>query len=109
MCAFAGAQGKGESTFLEEGIATWFQCEPKYHQKMVRRYIKFHMNRGTLLDPDYKEARGYIVKRMKKVIPMVREARESGLSISDITPEMLETHLGLIDDKVARRLCSRFP
>ena len=30
---------KGTANVLEEGLATWFQDEPAYHDEEVRRYI----------------------------------------------------------------------
>ena len=40
----------GTATVLEEGLATWFQNETKYHSGVVREYIK----RGIKLNPAIK-------------------------------------------------------
>ena len=29
----------GSANVLEEGLATWFQCEPQYHDKLVKDYM----------------------------------------------------------------------
>ena len=38
----------GSATFLEEGLATWFQDEPKFHTEEVRAYIERSYAHQTL-------------------------------------------------------------
>lgn len=95
-------------TWLEEGIATWFQCERQYHVRGVSRYIKYHMNHQALLLPNYKEARAMVVQHMNRIAPMVKAIRAEGRTISDIDTATLEANLGPLDAQVADRLCSVF-
>ena len=97
---------KGDSTFLEEGLATWFQDEPKYHIAVVQEYIE--QARATH-EPDYKEAKGLVCCCMPQLTCVIKEIRSSGVRIQDITADELAPRLTNVDKKVIEHLCRRFP
>lgn len=98
-------------TFLEEGLATWFQCEPRFHNDVVKEYLKWmRSQRGVdhYLGTNYSVAREHVSKRMKKLGPLIREIRAKGQFISDVGPETLKERLKPIDNQIVERLCSVF-
>ena len=94
----------GESTYLEEGVATWFQNKPEFHSEAVRRYIERNAQRVET----YIEAEKLVRACMPQLIPAVRAIRASGVRISDITADELAPHLPGVDRGIAERLCTRF-
>lgn len=94
----------GTATFLEEGLAAWFQNEPRFHDDVVKQYIK----RSTMA-PRYGEARDVVVRRMPKLITAVKDLRESGHRIREISAEVLGAQLPSSYRAAVVKLCSRFP
>ncbi|MCY4095725.1 MAG: hypothetical protein OXG05_11455 [Gammaproteobacteria bacterium] len=98
---------KGEANFLEEGLATWFQDEKRYHSADVQSYIdsvKFH-------SPTYTEAKALVELCMPELSYSVRRIRSNGVRLKDFTPELLHDLVcpGKIDQAVLDRLCTKFP
>ena len=99
---------EGEANYLEEGMATWFQMEPRFHNKVVKGYLK--KNRGRLIrDPRYVTALGLVRRNMPGLKTLVREIRGSGTRLCEITPSDLHPHLTRVGEKVLRELCEPFP
>ncbi len=94
-----------KANVLEEGLATWFQCDRHYHDEIVQNYI------STIKDADlkeYREAKDLVCKYGSSLRKAVKTLRLKGKRISDI-----DTHdLGRVyPDSSARdreRLCSLF-
>ena len=101
--------GKGITNFLEEGLATWFQCEPRYHEETVKGYIVQHGARGLLKDlRNYVEARELVLSCMPVLIEIIKEIRGSGIRLRHITPEILAPALPYVDTNTINRLCLEF-
>ena len=68
---------EGKANYLEEGLATWFQMEPRFHNKIVKGYLK--KNRGRLIrDPRYVTALGMVRRNMPGLKKAIRDIRGSG-------------------------------
>ncbi len=91
------------ATFLEEGLATWFSDEPKYHHPLVRAYIKG----GIKHEPPYDEAKKLVCRCMPQLKSVVKKIRSSGVRIQDITADKLAPCLPNVDRETIERLCSR--
>lgn len=97
-CCFGGAN------VLEEGLATWFQDEERYHPVFVQEYIR----RNSPHTPHYAEAKELVLRCMPHLIEAVRKIRSKGIRISDIEPRLLKAFLPNVDDSVVSRLCAPF-
>lgn len=94
------------STFLEEGLATWYQNEARFHDDLVQRYIE----RKGKLSSDYVKAERLVREcTPEKLISAVREIRAQGIRISEIQPAKLSQHLSNADEIALERLCESFP
>ena len=93
-----------ETNVLEEGLATWFQNEPCFHDDLVKTYIK---QSPTNLQ-NYIQARRLVQHCMPNLIKAIKDIRGSGLSIRDITSDTLTSYLPEVDRQVVNDLCSRF-
>ena len=94
------------STFLEEGLATWYQNEARFHDDLVQRYIE----RKQKLPPPYVEAERLVREcTPEKLISAVRKIRAQGIRISEIQPAKLSQHLSNADEIALERLCESFP
>lgn len=96
----------GTTNFLEEGLATWFQDEPRYHEKWLHEYIpqavKTHSN-------SYKDARQLVLQANPVyLLPAVKRIRETGTLIRDITPDVLAREIPKCEARTVERLCERF-
>ena len=99
---------KKKATFLEEGLATWFQYEPKYHHPIVQAYIiKQEEKRKTKPEPPYDEAEKLVRRCMPQLKSVVKKIRSSGVRIQDITADKLAPCLPNVDRETIKRLCSR--
>ena len=97
---------KGRCNFLEEGLATWYQNEARFHDDLVQRYIEIKKK----LPPPYVEAERLVRECMPgKLISAVREIRAQGIRISEIHPAKLSQHLSNADEIALERLCESFP
>ena len=96
----------GNTNFLEEGLASWFQDEPKFHNEKVRGYIARNKRRI----PSYVEAKKLVLacKPESHLCSAVKKIRASGVRIRDIEEEMLESHLPRVNDSIIERLCTPF-
>ena len=94
----------GTANVLEEGLATWFQDEPCFHDDKVRRYIQTNSSHS----PPYHEAKQLVLRCMPELIAAVKELRASGIRIRDITADRLASHLPNVDHETIKRLCDRF-
>lgn len=99
---------RGETNFLEEGLATWFQDEPKFHKLLVRKYIKSKKSEIGR-KPEYREAKELVVSCLPQLIPAVRKLRRSGKRISEITACDLSADLPSVEKDILERLCTKFP
>ena len=93
----------GSATFLEEGLATWFQDEPKFHIDVVRAYI----GRGVTHTRHYKVAKELVSSCMPTLIPVVKEFRSQGVRIREITADILSPRLQTVGRETIERLCTR--
>lgn len=95
------------TNFLEEGLATWFQDELKFHNEKVRRYIA----RNKEHDRPYAEAKKLVLacKPESHLCFAVKKIRASGVRIRDIEEEVLGSHLSRVNDSIIERLCAPFP
>ncbi len=94
----------GTCNILEEGLATWFQNEPKYHTEQVQRYISKHA-RNT---PRYLEAQKLVRSSLPDILHAVKELRGSRVRIRDIKADMLGALLPGVELGTIERLCARF-
>ena len=107
----------GEANMLEEGLATWFQCELEYQEDIVLKYIE---HKNPLNDPNNPDIPFYIEARdlvlcigWEDLAKAVKEIRKSGTKISEIRFDKLEETLKKFKDNVdsgkIKRLCEPFP
>ena len=94
----------GTANVLEEGLATWFQDEPQYHDKLVKRYI----TRNRPHPENYAKAKWLVLQCQRGILPAVKEIRSSGTRIRDITPEVLAAKLPDADRETIDSLCTKF-
>ena len=99
---------EGKANYLEEGLATWFQMEPRFHNKIVKGYLK--KNRGRLIrDPRYVTALGMVRRNMPGLKKAIRDIRGSGTRLCEITPSHLRSRLAGVGEKALIALCEPFP
>ena len=81
---------KGSANFLEEGLATWFQDEPRFHDDLVNAFVKAEIAKGGIKrSKDYAEAKELVCGCLPQLIPAVKKIRSSGVKIWEITEDML--------------------
>ena len=95
---------EGSANCLEEGLATWFQDETRFHDEIVKRYI----GRNSPLPQSYATAKRLVAECMPSLIPAVKTIRTTGVRIGDIKPDALAAHLANIDRQTIEALCARF-
>ena len=101
--------GERTTNVLEEGLATWFQCNPKYHNNIVREYIAIHGANSLLKDSrNYMEARKLVCSIMPLLLDSIKQIRAFGIRIRDITPERLARSLPNAHRQTLETLCSKF-
>ena len=96
---------KGDSNYLEEGLATWYQDEPRFHDAAVQEYIK----RNRPHPPNYAKAQALVRKNLHQLLPTVKAIRESGIRICDIKSDTLGRYLPAAVRTDVEQLCERFP
>ena len=96
---------KGGSNFLEEGLATWYQDEPRFHDAAVQAYIR----RNRPHPAKYAKAQALVRRNLHLLLPAVKAIRESGVRICDINSGILERYLPAADRATAKQLCESFP
>ena len=94
----------GRANVLEEGLATWFQDQPEFHDDETRRYITW----GSKHTGPYMDARDLVRGCMPELKHAVKEIRGLHIAISEITVDVLGCKLRRVDSKTIERLCSRF-
>ena len=95
---------KDSINVLEEGLATWFQDELKYHDSMVKRYIRNNIPQT----PKYREAKELFQHCLPGILPAIKSIRESGVRISDISMEILSPLFQNKKTGIVERLCEPF-
>ena len=95
---------KGSANTLEEGLATWFQDETRFHDDGVKRYIA----RNSPHPEPYAIAKRLVVECMPSLIPAVKTIRATGARIGNIEPDTLAAHLEHIDLQTIEALCAKF-
>ncbi len=95
----------GSTNVLEEGLATWFQNEPSYHNEQVRRYIA---KNASPLPPAYAEAEKLVRSSLPDIFKAVKALRASGVRIRDVKADMLAPLLPCTETEILERLCTRF-
>ena len=95
---------RGSATHLEEGLATWFQDETRFHDEIVKRYIA----RKSPHPEPYITAKRLVVECMPALILAVKAIRETGTRIWDIERDALAAHLPQADTKTIETLCATF-
>ena len=94
----------GSSNFLEEGLATWFQNEPRYHDERVRCYIA----KNQIHLPAYADAEELVRSSLPDVLNAVKTLRAPDIRIRDIKADMLAPLLPSTEMETLERLCARF-
>ena len=98
--------GKLGTNFLEEGLATWFQDEPRFHNKDVQCYIPKAIGKHSVL---YVEARELVRHAIPhRLCSAIKELRASGVRIPDIKADVLGPHLPHVSDATIKQLCVPF-
>ena len=104
--------GEPRTNYLEKGLATWFQCESKYHVDEVKGYIERKVRDYFESSPadmkKYIQARDLVCYCMPGLSHSVREIRGSGIRIRDVTVEVLASCLPEIDREMLHNLCAKF-
>ena len=95
----------GHAAVLEEGLATWFQDEPEFHDDVVKQFIAAGKAIHT---PAYEEARDLVRECMPGIIPAVRRIRGSGSRLSEITADQLRPFLPGVSGNAIERICRKF-
>ena len=100
-------------TFLEEGLAVWFQNQPENHLKPTKNYLaqnKHILNENDEFERKYIEAERIVNSLMPQLARAIKKIRNDGNTrISDIKPEKLQPYLrrdASIQD--IYKLCSLF-
>lgn len=93
----------GKANVLEEGLATWFQLERSFHCQLVQDYI----DRGFAPNAKYAEAKALVRACMPDLVPAVKQLRDSGVRISDITADLLRRQLD-VEGTTLEQLCRKF-
>ena len=94
----------GTANVLEEGLATWFQDEPRFHSTAVRQYIQ----KNTGHTPKYLRARDLVRSYAPDLQRAVKTIRSHGVPISSIMPELLIHHLPQMKLEDSKELCLMF-
>lgn len=95
---------EGKATSLEEGLAAWFQNEPKFHSNRVRKYIKQSIKDS----PDcYDKAEELVRRCMPQLTSVVKKIRSSGVRIQKITAGELAPYLPNVDKETIEHLCRK--
>ena len=96
----------GEANILEEGLATWFQDELRFHDGFVQSYIQRNIPH-TL---NYAEAKALVEQCMPELTEVVRNTRSQGVRLKDFKCEHLKDLVLLekVDQSVLERLCTNF-
>lgn len=96
---------KGLATVLEEGLATWFQDEQKFHPDSVKVYIR----NNPPHPPNYTEAKQLVAQCMPDLLYAVKKVRTSGIRLTDLVSEDLAGYLPKSSSSTIHRLCETFP
>ncbi|MDE0309512.1 MAG: hypothetical protein OXI60_06730 [Acidiferrobacterales bacterium] len=94
----------GTVNVLEEGLATWFQNEPCYHDEHIRKFIA----KNNELSPAYANAEQLVRSCLPDILKAVKSLRTSGVRIREIKVEMLEPHLKNTKFETLEYLCAQF-
>ncbi len=94
----------GKTNVLEEGLATWFQNEPCYHDEQIRKYIAKNKEPSSA----YANAEQLVRSCLPDILKAVKNLRASGVRISEIQAEMLAPLLQSTKIETLERLCARF-
>lgn len=104
--------GRPETNCFEEGLATWFQCEPEYHEEDVKDYILSRILKDNSWGKEYAEARDIVRKYMPELISMIKKFRAKGIKIGGIAPDKLASYFKDEDiyfkDEDIEKFCEKF-
>ena len=102
----------GEATFLEEGLAAWFQDRPRYHVESMEECV---IRAGIACSPgdDYTLAKVLVCRCMPELTEVIKELRSPIVKISDIDADMLASGLKRagradINEETFAHLCTKF-
>ena len=96
----------GTANCLEEGLATWFQDERRYHDEGLHRYIAIAERTHR---PSYRQAKRLVLHANPDyLLPAVKRIRESGTRIGDITADVLVRELPGCEPRTVEALCNRY-
>ena len=95
------------SCYLEEGLAAWFQDEPKFHDDVVKKYIA-RMKEGSRLAIYLDAKKRAISCGIDDLTTAVKEIRRSGERIRDITLDDLAKYLD-VDEQILGKLFETWP
>ena len=98
--------GTPPTNMLEEGLATWFQFTPQFHDPDMHQFID---SNSKLVRGEYAEAKALTASAvLVGLLPAVKEIRAAGVRISDIAPRDLTSRLPPGMEPTAERLCGAF-
>ena len=99
-----------QSTVLEEGLAVWFQNDPRHHHnEKIGEFASLQSKLVLATDRQYYDAMNIVGQYISKgLLEAVKEARQSGVRICDIHVDMLGDFLPDIERSEIQRLCSPF-
>ena len=97
----------GKATFLEEGLAAWFQNEPRFHSNRVQEYIKLVMRSKKDPPSRYDEAEELVRRCMPQLTCVIKKIRSLGVRIQKITAGELAPYLPNVDKETIEHLCRK--
>ena len=99
---------KEGSCYLEEGLARWFQGEPKFHDDVVRSYLLKPLSTDRITKM-YLDAKNRVTNcGIEDLLRAVKEIRGSGRRIRDIKSEDLVKYLE-VDMAIVEKLDEPWP
>ena len=96
---------EGNTTILEEGLATWYQNEESFHEPIVRRYIKSNNQHRE----NYAEAERLVCDTVPQLLQAVKAIRQRQIRIGEINTDILAPYLPNVACDTVERLCQKFP
>ena len=97
---------QGTANVLEEGLASWFQNEPRFHDPTMHGYIEAVIDSDRL--PEYVEAEDLVRSNLPGILGAVKEIRRVGVRIREIKAGELSHMLPDANTATLERLCGPF-
>ena len=97
----------GTANILEEGLATWFQDKPEFHDNCVQQFSEDIEKNGNRKQ-NYLDARDLVRKYCPDILTAVKTLRSRKIRIRDIRATELAPLLPHADKKELELLCTKF-